>query len=47
MVDKKKRWALNRLRKWGRKKFGKKDPMALMYWKHWHKLHGGHIMVWK
>lgn len=36
----------HRLRKYRRKKFGRSDPLALKYWRYWHKLHGGHALLW-
>lgn len=36
----------HRLRKYARKKFKASDPMALRYWRYWHKKHGGHQSLW-
>ena len=36
----------HRLRKYARKKFKQSDPQALLYWRYWHKLYGGHQPLW-
>jgi hypothetical protein len=39
-------WARNRLRKYARKKFRASDPRGLLFWRYWHKVNGGHRMIW-
>jgi hypothetical protein len=36
----------HRLRKYRRKKFRRGDPLALKYWRYWHKAHGEHACLW-
>lgn len=39
-------YIVHRLRKYRRKKFRASDPLALRYWRYWHKLYGGHASLW-
>lgn len=36
----------HRYRKWARKAFRRRDPLALMKCRYWHKLYGGHAILW-
>ena len=39
-------WKFHRYRKWKRKAFRRRDPLALMKWRYWFKLYGEHVPLW-
>ena len=39
-------YVFHRYRKWARKAFKRRDPLALMKWRYWFKLHGDHEPLW-
>lgn len=39
-------YLVHRLRKYARKKFRRSDPQAVLYWRYWHRLYGGHALIW-